>query len=131
VEKLTSAMHKSSWKNIFGGAFIFMASSGFAATNLVLAGGGTASSAKNFGAQPPVWLSYLIPGIFLVAGLIQLFYPRIAWSLKMFASRWEFADPVEPSGLWIFCARIGGLILIGLSVWFFIILRGGSLPFSK
>ena len=46
--------------------------------------------------------------IFGCIGLINLFFPRLAWFLKM---GWQFRGKTEPSALWIISSRIGGLII--------------------
>lgn len=101
-----------------------------AVDDLIIVGHGNTPSTHVF-SSPPQWLPYLIPLIFFLAGIIQFFYPRISWRLKMFSRNWEFADPVEPSGLWLFFARVGGLVMIGFSVMLFITVHSGVSPIPK
>jgi hypothetical protein len=103
-----------------------------AMTNLVLVGGQPMHTSTT-GDQPPVWVPYLFPLIFFLAGVIQFFYPQVAWNLKMLGKRWEYGGDIEPSDLWLFFARLGGLGMVGLSVLLFITVRSGStsFPFHK
>jgi hypothetical protein len=99
-----------------------------AVDNLIIIGHGSTPPSRAFGSQPPSWLPYLIPLIFLLAGLVHLFYPRVGWWFKY---GWRFGGSVEPSSLWLFFERLGGVILIGVSVLLFIAVSGGHNPFSK
>ena len=85
----------------------------FAVTNLVIIGRGNAPTNTSFGDRPPPWLPYVIPSIFLVAGLVNIIFPRFGWWLKW---GWQFKDAPEPSGLWIFGERCGGVILIVIAI---------------
>jgi hypothetical protein len=96
-----------------------------AMTNLVLVGGQPIHASTTLGDRAPVWLPYLFPLIFFLAGVIQFFYPRIAWKLKMLGKRWEYDGEMEPSGLWLFFVRLGGLGMVGLSVLLLITVRSG------
>lgn len=66
-----------------------------------------------------------------VAGLIHLFYPGFLWKLKMLGKNWEFADSAEPSDLWLFFTRVGGVFLLGLSMWLAISMYLGHPLFVK
>lgn len=48
-------------------------------------------------------------------GLINLFFPRLVWFLKM---GWRFRGRTEPSALWIFFSRLWGLIIAAVCFYF-------------
>lgn len=98
-----------------------------AVDNLIVTGHGSTPPSQVFGNQPPGWLPYIIPLIFLLAGLVHLFYPRVGWWLKY---GWQFDGSVEPSAFWLFCERLGGVILIGVA-GFILYSVNGHLYFSK
>jgi len=50
-----------------------------------------------------------VVGAFMAIGLVQVCFPRVGWWLKY---GWQFRDAPEPSGLWLFFARFGGLLII-------------------
>ena len=82
---------------------------GRAATNIILSGGGTQPSAARLHSVTAPWQAQLIAGLFIAVGLMYVFWPRVGWWLKV---GWQFREAPEPSGLWLFFARFGGLLIV-------------------
>ena len=116
---------------ITGVAILVAGQSVLAVTNLTLVGGKSLYPGNSFGNQPPTWLPYLFPAIFILAGIIHFLFPRLVWWLKMFGKNWEFDEPAEPSSLWLFFARLGGLVMIGFGVFLFTVEKGGLPHFAR
>jgi hypothetical protein len=102
-----------------------------AVTNLIIIGHPSSQPAPPLNFRGLNLVPYVPSLVMAVGGLIHLFYPGFIWKLKMFGQRWEFADSAEPSDLWLFFTRLGGIFLIGLSVWLAITVHIGHPLFIK
>jgi hypothetical protein len=101
--------------SIFSGEMV--ATSMRAADSLVLKGG---SGQRSGGFTPVPWQIDLVPLVILLVGVGHLFWPRVAWWFKW---GWRFQDS-EPSTLWLFCERLGGVFIIAIAVGLFLVMNG-------
>jgi hypothetical protein len=99
-----------------------------AATNLILTGGATTQASPVFTGSSVPWQANFIPLAVLMVGLAHLFYPRMGWWLKY---GWKFGDSVEPSALWLFFERLGGILIIGAAGLLFCAIHGINLLAAK
>lgn len=110
-------------KKLISTAFGLLAvSSASAATNLVVIGNPSTQSAHGhfFNRYGLPWQVQLLPLFILMVGIFHLFYPRTCWWFKW---GWRFADS-EPSELWLFCERAGGVIAIGFAIFICLAVNG-------
>jgi hypothetical protein len=118
---------KSPMKKLFALlAFVVAQFSAFATTNLIVVGGTPSHNFTDSSDWQTVVVVYLLPAISILAGIIQLLFPRVAWYLKMFGKRWEFSGDVEPSDWWLIFARIGGLLLIAAGIFLNVSIHNGG-----
>jgi hypothetical protein len=87
--------------------------SALATDSLILTGGKSAYQANASDSALKSLAPYLIPACLIIGGLVNLIFPRFGWWLKW---GWQFKDPPDPSGLWLFGERLGGLLLIGIGI---------------
>ena len=104
-------------------SFIFpgllAAGSASAATNLIVIGNQSPSQFPLFGAMSISSQANLVVLIGLVIGLVHLFFPRVCWWFKW---GWRFANS-EPSALWLFFERAGGVIILAAAVFAFYLIN--------
>lgn len=96
-----------------------------AASNIVMSGGDkTFFGRASQGASAP-WQVQIFIVVFLIIGLVQLFFPRVAWWLKV---GWQFREAPEPSGLWLFFARFGGFLIAVIAFLVLLGMNGVKVP---
>jgi hypothetical protein len=93
----------------------------FAVTNLILIGNGNTQSSRCFHGQLVPWQANLIPLVILIAGVVHLFCPRMCWYFKW---GWRFGGSVEPSAIWLFFERLGGVFITVIAVYIFLMING-------
>ena len=100
---------------------VLVGQSALAMTNLVLVGNNSQQTKHFFGNQPVPWQANIVPLFILIIGIVHLFYPRVGWWLKY---GWQFSGSVDPSALWLFFERVGGIFIIGMAVFVFCMING-------
>ena len=93
-------------------------------TNLIVIGNSNTRIAQSTATLP--WQLQCVFGLMLILGLIQCFYPRVGWWLKF---GWQFREAPEPSMLWLFVTRLGGLF-VALLMGYLLCRGNGFLPSS-
>ena len=110
-------------KKLMATAFGLLAvGSASAATNLIVIGHADTPSPLGhfFNHYGIPWKVYLVPLIVFAIGIFHFFCPRACWYFKW---GWRFADS-EPSNLWLFFERAGGILIMGFAIFLLLAFSG-------
>lgn len=109
---------------------MLLSTAGWAATNFIMVGGGSTQPNPASHRSIAPWQVQGVVGVVMALGLVHMLFPRVGWWFKY---GWQFRDAPEPSGLWLFFARLGGLLIVVVTGLFLCRMNGidFGLPIPK